>query len=136
LIFRFIAVIRCRFGFFRLHRNWCQLGHFTFFNWLTFRISVSTVCIFGYRLTVCINIMDRLVNETVINSVINNLVLAIIAVDGLVFLFWDEVEYLTRKTRNFITALLITVTVVSGVLYIFKPLLTPNITFLNGLFNK
>ena len=80
--------------------------------------------------------MDRLVNETVINSVINNLVLAIIAVDGLVFLFWDEVEYLTRKTRNFITALLITVTVVSGVLYIFKPLLTPNITFLNGLFNK
>lgn len=77
-----------------------------------------------------------LVNETVINSVINNLVLAIIAVDGLVFLFWDEVEYLTRKTRNFITALLITVTVVSGVLYIFKPLLTPNITFLNGLFNK
>ena len=77
-----------------------------------------------------------LVNETVINSVINNLVLAIIAVDGLVFLFWDEVEYLTRKTRNFITALLITVTVVSVVFYIFKPLLTPNITFLNGLFNK
>lgn len=78
-----------------------------------------------------------LVNETVINSVINNLVLAIIAVDGLVFLFWDEVEDLTRrKSRTFVIALLFTVTVVSVVFYIFKPFLTPNITFLNGLFNK
>ena len=78
-----------------------------------------------------------LVNETVLNSVINNSVLAIIAVDALAFLFWDNVEDLTReKTRNFITALLITLTLVSGVFYIFKPLLTPNITFLNGLFNK
>ncbi|WP_049555592.1 MULTISPECIES: hypothetical protein [unclassified Granulicatella] len=78
-----------------------------------------------------------LVNETVLNSVINNSVLAIIAVDALAFLFWDNVEDLTReKTRNFITALLITLTLVSGVFYIFKPFLTPNITFLNGLFNK
>lgn len=78
-----------------------------------------------------------LVNETVINSVINNLVLAIIAVDGLVFLFWDEVEeYIKGKSRTFVKALLISVTIVSVVFYIFKPFLTPNITFLNGLFKK
>lgn len=79
----------------------------------------------------------QLVQETVLNSVINNLALTIIAVDALAFLFWDVVEDLTRgKSRTFVKALLFTVTVVSVVLYIFKPFLTPNITFLNGLFNK
>lgn len=79
----------------------------------------------------------QLVNETVISNVIVNLVLVIIAVDALACLFWDVVEeYIKRKARTFVIAFLISVTIVSVVFYIFKPFLTPNITFLNGLFNK
>lgn len=79
----------------------------------------------------------QLVNETVISSVIVNLVLVIIAVDALACLFWDDVEeYIKGKSRAFVKAFLISVTIISVVFYIFKPLLTPNITFLNGLFNK
>lgn len=79
----------------------------------------------------------QLVNETVISSVIVNLVLVIIAVDALACLFWDVVEeYIKGKSRTFVKAFLISATIVSVVFYIFKPFLTPNITFLNGLFNK
>jgi hypothetical protein len=79
----------------------------------------------------------QLVNETVISSVIVNLVLVIIAVDALACLFWDVVEeYTEGKSRTFVKAFLISATIVSVVFYIFKPFLTPNITFLNGLFNK
>ena len=79
----------------------------------------------------------QLVNETVISSVIVNLVLVIIAIDALACLFWDVVEeYIKGNSRTFVKAFLISATIVSVVFYIFKPFLTPNITFLNGLFNK
>ena len=79
----------------------------------------------------------QLVNESAISSVIVNLVLVIIAVDALACLFWDVVEEQAEgKLRTFVKAFLIIVTIVSVVFYIFKPFLTPNITFLNGLFNK
>lgn len=80
----------------------------------------------------------QLIKESVIYSFIGNLILGIIIIDVLAFLGWDEIEwnFENEKVVKLIQRVLIVLTVLACTLYVIRPYLTPNITFLNGLFNK
>lgn len=78
-----------------------------------------------------------LVNESALHALINNLVVAVIGVDILIIFGWDVIEFYDNEKLNaFIKWLFIILTISAFVLYVIRPYLTPNITFLNGLFNK
>lgn len=78
-----------------------------------------------------------LVNESALHALINNLVVAVIGVDILIISGWDVIEFYDNEKLNaFIKWLFIILTISAFVLYVIRPYLTPNITFLNGLFNK